>query len=83
LVIPLLILSLRDQIKHGLMTRGFHGLLFAMFNAYMPLKRIGQVYQQFQLAQGATRRSLPISIGRRAERTAGRNLWRRLHGKSF
>ncbi len=28
--------------------------LYAMFNAYMPLKRIGQVYQQFQYAQGAS-----------------------------
>src|SRR5947208_6029020 len=55
LVIPLLILYARDQIKHGLMTPGiFIAFLFAMFNAYMPLKRIGQVYQQFQLAQGAS-----------------------------
>src|SRR5256885_12125432 len=37
------------------MTPGiFIAFLFAMFNAYMPLKRIGQVYQQFQLAQGAS-----------------------------
>src|SRR5260370_6801289 len=55
LVIPLFILYARDQIKHGLMTPGiFIAFLFAMFNAYMPLKRIGQVYQQFQLAQGAS-----------------------------
>jgi subfamily B ATP-binding cassette protein MsbA len=55
LVIPLLILYARDQIKHGSMTPGiFMAFLFAMFNAYMPLKRIGQVYQQFQLAQGAS-----------------------------
>ncbi len=55
LVIPLLILFARDQIKHGAMTPGiFMAFLFAMFNAYMPLKRIGQVYQQFQLAQGAS-----------------------------
>ena len=25
-----------------------------MFNAYMPLKRMGYVYQQFQAAQGAS-----------------------------
>src|SRR5437870_8774700 len=55
LVIPLLILFARDQIKHGAMTPGiFMAFLFAMFNAYMPLKRVGQVYQQFQLAQGAS-----------------------------
>src|SRR2546428_10747237 len=55
LVIPLLILFARDQIKHGAMTPGiFMAFLYAMFNAYMPLKRIGQVYQQFQYAQGAS-----------------------------
>src|SRR5438105_3799683 len=32
----------------------FLAFLYAMFNAYMPLKRIGQVYQQFQYAQGAS-----------------------------
>ena len=55
IIIPLLLLYARDQIKHGLMTTGvFFGFLYAMFNAYMPLKRIGQVYQQFQYAQGAS-----------------------------
>jgi subfamily B ATP-binding cassette protein MsbA len=56
LAIPLLLLYARGQIKQGLMTPGiFLSFLFAMFNAYMPLKRIGQVYQQFQLAQGASK----------------------------
>jgi ATP-binding cassette, subfamily B, bacterial MsbA len=55
LVIPLLLLYARDQIKTHLMTQGiFLAFLYAMFNAYMPLKRIGQVYQQFQFAQGAS-----------------------------
>jgi subfamily B ATP-binding cassette protein MsbA len=55
LAVPLLLLYARGQIKQGLMTPGiFLSFLFAMFNAYMPLKRIGQVYQQFQLAQGAS-----------------------------
>jgi ATP-binding cassette, subfamily B, bacterial MsbA len=55
IIIPLLLLYARDQIKHGLMTQGiFIGFLYAMFNAYMPLKRIGQVYQQFEFAQGAS-----------------------------
>src|SRR5260221_885807 len=37
------------------MTPGiFLAYLYAMFNAYMPVKRIGQVYQQFQYAQGAS-----------------------------
>jgi ATP-binding cassette, subfamily B, bacterial MsbA len=55
LVIPLLLLYARDQIKHNLMTQGmFMAFVYAMFNAYMPLKRIGVAYQQFQLALGAS-----------------------------
>ena len=54
-VIPLLLLYARDRIKAHQMTPGiFLAFLYAMFNAYMPLKRIGQVYQQFQYAQGAS-----------------------------
>ncbi len=55
IVIPLLLLYARGQIRNHLMTQGiFLAFLYAMFNAYMPLKRIGQVYQQFQFAQGAS-----------------------------
>src|SRR5258706_12196672 len=55
IVIPLLLLYARDRIKMHQMTPGiFLAFLYAMFNAYMPLKRIGQVYQQFQYAQGAS-----------------------------
>jgi subfamily B ATP-binding cassette protein MsbA len=55
IIIPLLLLYARDQIKLNMMTKGlFLAFLYAMFNAYMPLKRIGQVYQQFQYAQGAS-----------------------------
>ena len=55
IVIPLLLLYARDQIKAQRMTQGiFLAFLYAMFNAYMPLKRVGQVYQQFQYAQGAS-----------------------------
>jgi ATP-binding cassette, subfamily B, bacterial MsbA len=55
IVIPLLLLYARDQIKAHRMTQGiFLAFLYAMFNAYMPLKRVGQVYQQFQYAQGAS-----------------------------
>ena len=55
IIIPLLLLYARDQIKAHQMTPGiFLAFLYAMFNAYMPLKRIGQVYQQFQYAQGAS-----------------------------
>ena len=56
IVIPFLLLYARGQIKAHLMTQGmFLAFLYAMFNAYMPLKRIGQVYQQFQYAQGASK----------------------------
>lgn len=55
IIIPLLLLYARQQIKIHAMTPGiFIGFIYAMFNAYMPLKRIGQVYQQFQFAQGAS-----------------------------
>ena len=55
IIIPLLLLYARDQIKAHQMTPGiFLAFLYAMFNAYMPLKRIGQVHQQFEYAQGAS-----------------------------
>ncbi len=55
IVIPLLLLYARDQIRHQGMTIGqFFAFIYAMFNAYMPLKRMGNVYQQFQAAQGAS-----------------------------
>jgi len=55
IVIPLLLLYARDQIRTHAMTEGdFFAFIFALFNAYMPLKRMGYVYQQFQAAQGAS-----------------------------
>ena len=52
---PCSLLYARDQIRQQVMTPGqFFTFLYAMFNAYMPLKRIGSVYQQFQSAQGAS-----------------------------
>jgi ATP-binding cassette, subfamily B, bacterial MsbA len=55
IVIPLLLLYVRGQIQQQQITAGgFIGFLYAMFNAYMPLKRMGYVYQQFQAAQGAS-----------------------------
>lgn len=54
-VVPLLLLYAREQIRHHLMTPGqFFTFIYAMFSAYIPLKRIGYVYQQFQAAQGAS-----------------------------
>ncbi len=54
-VIPLLLLYARDQIRTHHMTTGtFFAFVFALFSAYIPLKRMGYVYQQFQAAQGAS-----------------------------
>jgi ATP-binding cassette, subfamily B, bacterial MsbA len=55
IVIPVLILFARDQIRHGVITLGvFFAFIFALLKAYTPLKRMGTVYQQFQAAQGAS-----------------------------
>jgi ATP-binding cassette, subfamily B, bacterial MsbA len=55
IVIPLLLLYARGQILHKETSEAqFFAFLYAMFNAYMPLKRMGYVYQQFQAAQGAS-----------------------------
>ena len=55
IVIPLLLIYARDQIRDQVMTSGqFFTFVYAMFNAYMPLKRVGTVIQQFQTAQGAS-----------------------------
>ncbi len=55
IVIPLLLLYARGQIQHKEISEPqFFAFLYAMFNAYMPLKRMGYVYQQFQAAQGAS-----------------------------
>jgi subfamily B ATP-binding cassette protein MsbA len=54
-VIALLFLYSRDQIRIHQMTMGtFFSFMYALFSAYMPLKRMGYVYQQFQSAQGAS-----------------------------
>jgi subfamily B ATP-binding cassette protein MsbA len=55
IIIPLLIWYARVQIQHHEITLGgFISFLYVMFNAYIPLKRMGYVYQQFQAAQGAS-----------------------------
>ncbi|HKT46807.1 MAG TPA: ABC transporter ATP-binding protein [Candidatus Acidoferrales bacterium] len=54
-VIALLLLYARDQIRLKVMTVGmFIAFLYALFKSYEPVKRIGAVYNQFQQAQGAT-----------------------------
>ena len=55
IVIPLLLLYARDQIRTAPNDTGtFFAFVYALFSAYMPLKRMGYVYQQFQAAQGAS-----------------------------
>jgi ATP-binding cassette, subfamily B, bacterial MsbA len=68
IAIPLLLLYARGQIQHQLMTEGaFIGFVFAMFNAYMPIKRTGYIYQQLQAVQGSTTQvfaylDLPVEV---------------------
>ncbi len=55
-VIALVLLYARDQIRSRTMTEGmFVTFVYALFSAYVPIKRIGYVYQQFQMAEGAGR----------------------------
>jgi len=54
-VIIMVLLYARDQIRYQHMTTGqFMTFIFALFNAYAPVKRVGAVYQQFQQARGAS-----------------------------
>jgi subfamily B ATP-binding cassette protein MsbA len=53
IAIPLLLLYARQEIRLHVMTEGqFFAFLYAMFNAYMPLKRIGYIYQQLLAVSG-------------------------------
>jgi subfamily B ATP-binding cassette protein MsbA len=55
MVIPLILLYARGQIQHHQMTTGaFSAFVVALLSAYTPLKRIGYIYQQFRMAEGAT-----------------------------
>jgi subfamily B ATP-binding cassette protein MsbA len=54
-VIAMVLLFARDQIKHGYMTVGTFGtFIFSLFKAYEPIKRLGGLYQQFQGALGVS-----------------------------
>ncbi len=55
IAVPLLLLYARGEISHHLMTEGqFFAFLYAMFNTYMPVKRIGYIYQQLQAVRGVS-----------------------------
>jgi ATP-binding cassette, subfamily B, bacterial MsbA len=54
-IISLLLLYARGRIHHQELTIGaFFAFIYAMFNCYMPIKRVGYIYQQFQAALGAS-----------------------------
>ena len=54
-VIVLLLMYARVQIKMGLMTAAtFFAFVYALFKSYEPVKGLGTVYQQFELGLGAT-----------------------------
>jgi subfamily B ATP-binding cassette protein MsbA len=54
-VIVLVLMYARGQIKLGVMTVGTFGtFIYALFKSYEPVKGLGVVYQQFEQAHGAT-----------------------------
>jgi ATP-binding cassette, subfamily B, bacterial MsbA len=54
-VIAVVLLYAREEIKHGLMTIGTFGtFVYALFKAYEPVKGMGGVYQQIEQTHGAT-----------------------------
>lgn len=54
-VFAVLLLYARDEIRRGLMTGGMViSFIYSLFRAYEPIKRLGSLYHQFQLAVGAS-----------------------------
>ena len=54
-VIALVLLYARGEIRSGVMTTGTFGtFVYALFKAYEPVKGMGSVYQQFEQTHGAT-----------------------------
>ncbi|HKF52060.1 MAG TPA: ABC transporter ATP-binding protein [Candidatus Acidoferrales bacterium] len=54
-VFVVLLLYARDEIRRGVMDLGMvFAFIYSLFNAYTPIKRIGSLYHQFQLAAGAS-----------------------------
>jgi subfamily B ATP-binding cassette protein MsbA len=66
-VIVLLLMYARGQVKMGAMTAPiFLTFVYALFKSYEPVKGLGSVYQQFELAFGATAKVFEY-IGRAGE----------------
>ncbi len=54
-VFAVLLLYAREEIRRDVMTGGMVvSFIYALFSAYTPIKRMGSLYQQFQLAAGAS-----------------------------
>lgn len=54
-VVAIVVLYARDQIRYGLMTKGvLIAFTYALFRVYEPVKRLGMIYHQFQQGLGAT-----------------------------
>jgi subfamily B ATP-binding cassette protein MsbA len=55
IVFVVLLLYARDEIRRGVMTPGMvFAFIYSLLRAYTPIKRIGSLYHQFQLAMGAS-----------------------------
>jgi subfamily B ATP-binding cassette protein MsbA len=73
-VIVLLLMYARGQVKIGVMTAPiFLTFVYALFKSYEPVKGLGTVYQQFELAFGATAKVFEY-IGSAEEPAAEPNL---------
>jgi subfamily B ATP-binding cassette protein MsbA len=54
-VVVMILLYARDEIKHGYMTIGTFGtFVYSLFSAYVPIKRLGGIYQLFEQALGGS-----------------------------
>ncbi len=54
-VFVVLLLYAREEIRRNVMTGGMVvSFIYALFSAYTPIKRVGSLYHQFQLAAGAS-----------------------------
>jgi ATP-binding cassette, subfamily B, bacterial MsbA len=54
-VFSVLLLYARGEIRRGAMDLGMvFSFIYSLFNAYTPIKRLGSLYHQFQLAVGAS-----------------------------
>ncbi|HEV2386886.1 MAG TPA: ABC transporter ATP-binding protein [Candidatus Acidoferrales bacterium] len=72
-VLCLIVLYARDEIRYGLMTTGMViTFAYALLRVYTPVKRLGGIYQHFQLAIGASRQVFAfLALGEEGVERAG------------